>query len=86
MIVQATHMLAVDTGVPRLLPLKGIFTAATPCDTIKNPVSNFGGSLQTEPLPMKPVKEFKAKMNFNREFLFIRKDERANWQRRQSTS
>lgn len=47
-------MLAVETGVPRLLPLNGIFTAATPCDTIKNPVSSFGGSLQSDPLPMKP--------------------------------
>jgi hypothetical protein len=49
-------MLAVDTGVPRLFPLSGIFTAATPCETIKNPVSSFGGSLQIEPFPVKPEK------------------------------
>lgn len=49
-------MLAVETGKPRLLPLNGILTAATPCDMIKNPTSNFGGSLHTVPLPVKPMK------------------------------
>lgn len=54
-------MFAVETGVPRLFPLNGILTAATPCDTIKNPDSNLGGSLQTDPLPMKPEKFSKKK-------------------------
>lgn len=54
-------MLAVETGVPRLLPANGIFTAATPCETIKNPDSSFGGSLQIDPLPMKPEKDFRRK-------------------------
>lgn len=59
--IKATHMLAVETGVPRLFPLNEIFTAATPCETIKKPVSSFGGSLQTEPLPVKP--EIRKKEN-----------------------
>jgi hypothetical protein len=62
------YMLAVETGTPRLFPLNGILTAATPCDTIKNPVSNFGGSLQTEPLPMKPETEFAKKCFKNLNF------------------
>lgn len=49
-------MLAVDTGVPRLFPLNGILTAATPCDTIKNPLSSLGGVLQIDPFPMNPEK------------------------------
>lgn len=55
-------MLAVETGVPRLFPLNGILTAATPCETIRKPVSNFGGSLQTEPFPMKPVNILKSEI------------------------
>jgi hypothetical protein len=50
------YMLAVETGVPRLFPLRGILTAATPCDTIKKPNSSLGGSLQIDPLPIKPLK------------------------------
>jgi hypothetical protein len=60
------YMLAVETGVPRLFPLNGILTAATPCETIKNPVSNFGGSLQTDPLPTKPeIAKKERKINFD---------------------
>lgn len=65
-------MLAVETGVPRLFPLNGIFTAATPCETIKKPVSSFGGSLQTEPLPVKPEISKRSEPILN--FMWIKKD------------
>lgn len=78
-------MLAVDTGVPRLLPLNGIFTAATPCETIKNPVSSFGGSLQIDPLPINPRNS--EKNNFlkflPRRFLFFRKNDGSDVVRRE---
>lgn len=61
-------MLAVDTGVPRLFPLSGIFTAATPCETIKNPVSSFGGSLQIDPLPINPENQTENKFLFDEVF------------------
>lgn len=67
-------MLAVETGVPRLFPLSGIFTAATPCDTIKKPVSSFGGSLHTEPFPIKPENKFRksTKLRIQREIFICR--------------
>lgn len=70
-------MLAVETGTPRLFPLNGILTAATPCETIKNPDSSFGGSLQTEPLPMNPESQKKMFKEFSF-YLFIIPEEGSN--------